>query len=137
MEQQTIDTVQSTWAKVTPIADQAASLFYNKLFEMDPSVKPLFKGNMTIQGRKLMNMITTAVNGLDDINTLIPAVQDLGVRHIRYGVVDAHYDTVGGALLWTLEQGLGDGWTPEVQSAWTDVYGTLASVMKDAAAKAA
>ena len=129
--------VQQTFAKIKPIADTAAELFYNRLFEMDPGVRPLFKGDMKEQGRKLMDMIGVAVNGLGALDEIVPAVQDLGRRHAGYGVTDEHYDTVGGALLWTLEQGLGDDFTPEVKEAWTTVYGVLATTMKDAAAEAA
>ena len=129
--------VKSSWAKVVPIADTAAELFYGKLFELDPALRPLFKGDMKEQGAKLMKMINTAVNGLERLEAIVPAVQDLGARHVGYGVKPEHYDTVGVALLWTLEQGLGEGFTPEVKDAWAEVYGVLASTMKDAAAKAA
>lgn len=128
--------VQDSFAKVAPIADQAATLFYQRLFTLDPNLKPLFKSGMEEQGRKLMKMIGTAVNGLDDLNALVPAVQDLGRRHVDYGVKDPHYDTVGSALLWTLEQGLGDDFTTETKEAWAEVYGILATTMKDAAAEA-
>jgi hemoglobin-like flavoprotein len=128
--------VQETFELVAPIAETAAELFYNRLFELDPSVKPLFKGDMTEQGKKLMAMIATAVKGLNNPDKLIPAVQQLGRNHVGYGVVDAHYDTVGAALIWTLEQGLADAFTPEVKDAWVAVYTLLASVMKDAAAQA-
>jgi len=129
--------VKNSWALVTPIADKAAELFYGKLFEMDPELKSLFKGDMTEQGRKLMAMINTAVNGLDKLEAIVPAVEKLGERHVDYGVKDKDYDTVGGALLWTLEAGLGDAFTPEVKEAWTVVYTVLANTMKSAAAKAA
>jgi len=129
--------VKSSWAKVVPIADKAAELFYGKLFELDPSLKPLFKGNMVEQGKKLMKMINTAVNGLDHLDEIVPAVQQLGVRHISYGVKDEHYDTVGAALLWTLEAGLGDEFTDETKTAWVTVYGLLSDTMKAAAAEAA
>jgi len=129
--------VKSSWEKVIPIADKAAELFYGKLFELDPSLKPLFKGDMTEQGKKLMKMINTAVNGLDRLDEIVPAVQQLGVRHIAYGVKDEHYDTVGAALLWTLEAGLGDVFTDEVKEAWAITYGVLADTMKVAAADAA
>jgi hemoglobin-like flavoprotein len=122
---------------VVPIADKAAELFYGKLFELDPSVKPLFKGDMVEQGRKLTKMINTAVNGLDRLDAIVPAVQQLGVRHIAYGVRDEHYDTVGAALLWTLEAGLGEGFTDEARDAWATVYGILADTMKAAAREAA
>lgn len=125
--------VQSSFTKVAPIADKAAEIFYGKLFEMDPALKPLFKGDMKEQGAKLMSMIATAVNGLDNLDSIVPAVQNLGKNHVKYGVEASHYDTVGGALLYTLEAGLGDDFTPDVKDAWTEVYNTLASVMKDAA----
>lgn len=134
MTPEEIKLVQSTWAQVVPIKEQAAELFYGKLFEMDPSLKPLFKGDMTMQGQKLMAMIGTAVGGLTQPETIIPAVQDLGRRHVGYGVQDAHYDTVGAALLWTLETGLGPAFTPETKQAWVKTYNLVATVMKDAAA---
>lgn len=136
MEQTTIDAVQSTFAMVEPIADKAAELFYGKLFELDPELKPLFKGDMTEQGEKLMKMIGIAVRGLTNLDSIVPAVQNLGARHVGYGVKDEHYDTVAAALLWTLETGLGDAWTEEVKGAWVEVYTLLATVMKEAAAKA-
>lgn len=129
--------VKNSWAMVTPIADKAAELFYGKLFELDPALKPLFKGDMVQQGRKLMTMIDTAVNGLDKLEAIVPAVEQLGERHVAYGVKDRDYDTVGAALLWTLDAGLGDAFTPAVKEAWTVTYGVLADTMKTAAAKAA
>lgn len=129
-----VSLVQSTWKQVVPIKDTAAELFYGKLFEIDPALKPLFKGDLTEQGRKLMAMINTAVNGLTQLDAIVPAVQDLGRRHVGYGVKDAHYDTVATALLWTLEKGLGAAFTAEVKDAWATAYGLLASVMKEAAA---
>jgi hemoglobin-like flavoprotein len=126
--------VQNSWQQVLPISEQAAGLFYGKLFELDPSLQPLFKGDMQEQGKKLMKMVNTAVNGLTRLNEIVPAVQDLGRRHVGYGVTDAHYDTVGAALLWTLEAGLGAAFTPAVKAAWAEVYGLLATTMKDAAA---
>jgi hemoglobin-like flavoprotein len=127
------DHVQRTFAKLVPIADQAAALFYGRLFEMDSSLRPLFKGDMREQGKKLMQMIAFCVKGLDALDQLVPAVQGLGRRHAGYGVSDAHYDTVGGALIWTLEKGLGADFTPDVKSAWTAVYAVLATTMKAAA----
>lgn len=134
MDSKTIELVQDSFKKVAPIADTAAEIFYGKLFELDPTLKPLFKGNMKEQGKKLMSMIGLAVNGLRDINTLIPTVQRLGQRHIGYGVQDQHYGTVGQALLDTLATGLGAAFTPEVKEAWAVVYGVLATTMKNAAA---
>ena len=132
-----IELVQGSWRKVLPIADTAAELFYGRLFSLDPALKPLFKGDMKAQGRKLMTMISTAVNGLTRLETIVPAVQDLGRRHARYGVRDPHYDTVAAALVWTLGQGLGEQFTPEVRDAWVAAYGVLAKTMKDAAATVA
>jgi hemoglobin-like flavoprotein len=129
--------VKDSWSKVVPIADQAAALFYGKLFDLDPSLKPMFKGDMKEQGEKLMKMIAVAVDNLDKLDEIVPAVQDLGVKHLEYGVKNSQYDTVGAALLWTLGQGLGERFTPEVKLAWTDVYGLLATTMKDAAREAA
>lgn len=125
--------VQESWTKVVPIADTAAGIFYARLFELDPAVKPMFAdADMKEQGRKLMQMIGTAVRGLDTLGELVPAVQALGKRHVGYGVKAEHYDTVGTALLDTLDQGLGDDFTPDTREAWTITYTTLASVMKEA-----
>ena len=134
MTPQQIELVQTTYKSVAPIADTAAQLFYGKLFELDPSLKSLFKGDMREQGRKLMMMIGTAVAGLNDLPHLVPAVEALGRRHAGYGVEPRHYDTVAQALLWTLGQGLGGAFTPEGEAAWTETYVTLANVMKKAAA---
>jgi hemoglobin-like flavoprotein len=132
MNKETVDHVQQSWAKVVPIAPQAAALFYNNLFTLDPALKPLFKGNMDEQGKKLMQMIGAAVGKLDDLDTLVPILQNLGKRHNGYGVVPTHYATVGTALLTTLSQGLGPAFTPEVKTAWTDVYGVMSNVMIEA-----
>lgn len=128
--------IKVTWDKVYPISEKAAELFYGKLFELDPDLKPLFGGDMAAQGVKLMTMINTVVVSLENIDELVPAVQDLGIRHAGYGVKDEHYDTVAAALLWTLGQGLGDDFTEEVKEAWTAAYVVLATTMKDAAAAA-
>ena len=130
-----IELVQRTFAIIAPIADDAAALFYRRLFEIDPSLQAMFKGDMVEQRRKLMQMLTAAVKGLPRLDRLVPVVEDLGRRHTGYGVIDAHYDTVGAALLWTLEKGLGSAFTPDVKDAWATVYGVLASTMKNAAAK--
>lgn len=137
MTPEAIKLVKTTWAQVVPIKDKAAELFYGKLFELDPSLKPLFKGDLTEQGKKLMMTINTVVNSLEKIQTLVPVVQDLGRRHVKYGVKDQHYDTVAAALLWTLGAGLGDAFTPAVKAAWTEAYTLLATVMKAAAAEVA
>lgn len=128
-----IKLVQDSWAKVVPIADTAADLFYGRLFELDPDLKALFKTDIKSQGEKLMTMISTAVNGLNNLDAIVPAVQDLGKRHVDYKVKEKDYGTVGEALLWTLGKGLGDDFTDEVKTAWTKVYTLLANVMTEAA----
>ncbi len=127
--------VRETWGAVTLIAPTAAALFYDRLFEIDPSLRRLFvHADMTEQGTKLTQMIGVAVAGLDRLDTLVPAVEALGRRHTGFGVRDEHYATVGAALLWTLGQGLGAAFTDEAREAWTATYGTLAGVMRRAAA---
>lgn len=132
-----IELVQRSWSRVLPISEAAAQMFYDRLFTLDPSLRPMFRGDMKEQGRKLMAMIGFAVKGLTRLEQLIPGVQALGRRHAGYGVRDEHYATVAAALLWTLEQGLGDSFTAEVHAAWTTAYGVLANTMKDAARLAA
>ena len=133
MTPEQIELVKSSFRAVVPIADRAGIMFYDRLFALDPSLRPLFKGDIAEQSRTLMRMIATAVNGLDRLDTIVPAVQALGMRHAGYGVSDAHYGTVAEALLWTLEQGLGDGFTPEVSEAWVAAYTVLATTMQEAA----
>ena len=128
--------VQDSFATIEPIADDAAALFYRHLFELDPSLERMFRGDMAEQRKKLMQMLTAAVKGLDRLDQLVPVVENLGRRHAGYGVTDAHYDTVGSALLWTLEMGLGRAFTAEVRDAWVTVYGLLAKTMKAAAREA-
>ena len=136
MHARQIELVQSSFARVEPIADTAAALFYTRLFELDPSLRLMFKGNMVEQGHKLMTTLKVVVNGLTRLEALVPAVQALGRRHAGYGVADEHYDTVAEALLWTLHQGLGEYFTPDIAAAWSSAYGILADVMKAAAAEA-
>jgi hemoglobin-like flavoprotein len=124
--------VRDSFAKLAPIADDAAALFYQRLFTLDPKLKALFTHDMKEQGRKLMGMIATAVAQLDQIETLVPVLRELGKRHIGYGVRDSDYDTVATALLWTLEQGLGAEFTPALKDAWTACYRVLAGEMKAA-----
>jgi len=129
--------IKETWALVVPIADTAAQLFYNRLFEIDPSTRALFKTtNMAEQRKKLMHTLTVALQSLDKLEALIPVVENLGRRHVGYGVTAAHYESVGAALLWTLEQALGKAWTPEAAAAWTELYGVLSAVMRRAANEA-
>lgn len=137
MTPEQIKLVQDSFKSVAPIADAAADIFYARLFEVAPQVRPMFPQDMSGQKKKLMQMIGTAVNSLHQVDTIVAAVQDLGRRHVGYGVKDEHYDIVGAALLYTLGKGLGEAFTPEVEKAWAETYGLLASVMKDAAAKAA
>ena len=137
MTPEQIELVKSSWGKVEPIAEQAAELFYGKLFELNSELKSLFKSDMKEQGHKLMVMLNTAVNSLDKLEVIVPAVQEMGRRHVAYGVKDEDYDTVGEALLWTLEQGLGEGFTADVKEAWVDTYTLVATTMKTAAAQAA
>ncbi len=127
--------VQESLKKVVPIKDAAASMFYDRLFMLDPSLRPLFKGDMTEQGRKLMAMIATVVGGLTRLESIVPAVEALGQRHGEYGVQPSHYGTVGEALLWALEQGLGEAFTDDVKEAWVAAYGILSSTMIAAAEK--
>ena len=126
--------VRESWQGVRPISDRAAELFYERLFQLDPGLRSMFRGDMATQGRKLMVMIDTVVGRLDRLGELVPAVQALGQRHAGYGVADEHYAIVGTALLDTLRVGLGDAFDAEVEEAWATAYGTLAGVMKEAAA---
>ena len=130
MTNEQIKLVQDSFRQVAPIAETAAQLFYARLFELDPDLELLFKGNLTEQGRKLMQMLGLAVNSLGRMEQLLPVVRSLGTRHVMYGVRDRDYDTVGQALLWTLRKGLGDAFTPDVEAAWSNVYATLASAMQ-------
>jgi hemoglobin-like flavoprotein len=129
MDANTVKLVQESWKQVLPIAPQAGTLFYNNLFEAAPQLRPLFKGDLEQQAAKLMQMIDVAVSKLDEPEVLLPALQQLGRRHAGYGVAAAHYAPVGAALLKTLEQGLGDKFTPHAREAWTQVYGTMTQVM--------
>lgn len=130
--------VQTTWRQVVPISDLAAQLFYDRLFELAPNTQALFQGtDLAEQRRKLMATLAFAVEGLSDPETLLPTVEALGRRHVGYGATSAHYDAVGAALLWTLEQGLGDGWTPAAEAAWGEVYSLLSGVMQGAIEAAA
>ncbi len=132
MTPEQIDMVQSSWEKVKPIAPQAAELFYGKLFELNPSLKALFKGDMKDQGKKLMDTLGVAVSSLKKLDTILPVVQELGRKHVKYGVPEKSYETVGEALLWTLGQGLGEEFTDEVKAAWTQTYVTISTVMIEA-----
>ena len=135
MTQDQITLVRSSFARVVPISEQAAGLFYDRVFELAPQVRPLFKGDLREQGRKLMAMLGTITAKLDDLDTLVPAAQQLARRHVNYGVEPAHYAVVGQALIDTLARGLGDDFTPDTRAAWQTAYATLSGVMIDAAAR--
>jgi hemoglobin-like flavoprotein len=121
--------VQQSFAKVAPISEQAAILFYDRLFEVAPGVKAMFPADMTEQRKKLMATLAVVVNGLSNLETVLPAASALAKRHVSYGAKPEHYPVVGGALLWTLEKGLGEGWTPKIAAAWTAAYVTLSGYM--------
>ena len=129
MTPEQVKSIQESFAKVAPIADTAAALFYDRLFEIAPEVKPLFRGDMAEQGRKLMKTLTVVVNGLGNLQTVLPAASALAKNHVGYGVKASHYAPVGEALLWTLQRGLGPDWTPELEGAWSAAYTTLANFM--------
>ncbi len=124
-----INLVQESFAKVAPISEQAATLFYDRLFEVAPAVKVMFPADMTEQRRKLMATLAVVVNGLSNLDSVLPAASALAKRHVSYGARPEHYPVVGGALLWTLERGLGEAWTADVADAWTAAYGTLSGYM--------
>jgi len=121
--------VQQSFARVAPISDTAAVLFYDRLFEIAPSVVPMFPADMKEQRKKLMATLAVVVGGLGNLASVLPAASALAKRHVSYGAKAEHYPVVGAALLWTLEKGLGDGWTPDVAAAWTAAYGTLSGYM--------
>ncbi len=133
MNPSTIDNVQRTFNIIAPIADDAAALFYSKLFELDPSLKSMFKSDMTDQRKKLMQILGVAVSSLNNLDAIVPAVQDLGRRHVQYGVRPQHYNTVAEAILWMLAQTLGATFTAEIKQSWTEVYTVLADTMIAAA----
>jgi nitric oxide dioxygenase len=121
--------VQQSFTKVAPISDQAAVIFYDRLFEIAPQVKAMFPSDLTEQRKKLMATLAVVVNGLSNLESILPAASALATRHVGYGAKAEHYPVVGSALLWTLEKGLGAAWTPEVAEAWTAAYGTLSGYM--------
>lgn len=135
MDAKQIGLVQGSFTQVTPVADQVADLFYARLFQLDPALRGMFKGDMAEQKHKLIAMLTFTINNLTQPEELLPAVQALGRRHTGYGVENRHYETLGEALLWTLEKALGEAFTPEVNAAWAAVYSLLATTMQQAAAE--
>lgn len=133
MDAAKITLIQDSFKSVVPIADTAAQIFYGRLFEIAPEVKPLFKGDMAEQGKKLMSTLGVVVNGLRDLEAVLPVAAALAKRHVDYGVTADQYQSVGASLLYTLKTGLGDAFTPDVEDAWTQAYGALSSAMIDAA----
>lgn len=130
LSEREIQLVVASFNKVTPIADDAAALFYHRLFKLDPELRPLFNSNMEEQGRKLMQTLSLAVGALKKLEALEPVLVEMGKRHLQYGVKAEHYETVGSALLWTLEQGLAEDFTGEVRAAWLKVYEVVSSTMQ-------
>lgn len=128
-----IKLVQESFTEVAKISDTAAKLFYNRLFELRPELRSLFKKDLETQGKMLMQTLATAVASLKSLDKLVPVLQDMGRKHATYNVKDEDYNTVAEALLWTLGKGLGSAFTEEVKEAWTAVYMLIANVMKEAA----
>lgn len=129
MTPEQVKLVQDSFAKVAPISDKAAELFYDRLFETAPHVRAMFPDDMTTQRAKLMATLAIVVNGLNNLDAILPAASTLAKRHVGYGAQPWHYPPVGEALLWTLEKGLGDAWTPPVAAAWSEAYATLSRFM--------
>ena len=135
MNESEIELIRKSWAQVVPIADAAAQMFYQRLFEIDPSTMPLFAAtDMAAQREKLLGALSLVVGKADQLDIIVPALQELGRNHVKYGVEDRHYDSVGTALLWTLEQGLQCDFTQEVRAAWTVAYAQVSGPMRQAAA---
>jgi hemoglobin-like flavoprotein len=134
MTSEQINLVRESFKKIEPVAEEAAVLFYVRLFKLEPDLRRLFKSDIREQGGKLMQMIAYAVSGLERVDELAPALRELGARHAAYGVEDRHYEMVGAALLWTLDKALDEDFNAETKAAWAAVYGILAQTMKDGAA---
>ncbi len=128
-----IHDVQASWQRLRPLQATAAELFYGRLFELAPDTRPLFRRDIHVQGAMLMKTLDVVVGSLHDLGAVKPAAEELARRHVGYGVQPAHYDSVGTALLWTLEQALGADFTPALRQAWASAYATLAGAMKAAA----
>lgn len=136
MKSSQIALVQSTFDRILPISDVAAQIFYDRLFKVDPSLRRLFHGDLRMQGKKLMDAVSIIVGNLSRPDRIVPGIRALGRRHVAYGVQEQHYDAFGEALMFVLDHALGDGFTPEVQSAWSAAYTLLSETMKDAAGTA-
>jgi hemoglobin-like flavoprotein len=129
MDSTQVKLVQESFAKVARISEKAAVIFYDRLFEVAPAVRAMFPDDMTEQRKKLMTMLDAVVNGLSNLESILPVASALAKRHAGYGAKPEHYPVVGSTLLWTLEKGLGAAWTPDVAAAWTAAYGTLSGYM--------
>lgn len=125
--------IQGTWARLVNSGEDAAALFYERLFALDPSLRGQFRGDIASQGKKLVDMMQSIVGGLDHFEQLLPAARELGRRHHYYGVRDEDYGPVGEAMLWMLAEALGDGYTPEADRAWRELYALLAAAMIEGA----
>ena len=130
MTSEEISLLKSSFQKIGPIAEQAAALFYARLFELDPSLRELFEGDLVTQSRRLWQTLGFAIHGLEHLDTLAPAARQFGLRHASYHVKQSHYDSIGEALLWTLSKGLGVDFTSEMRAAWGKIYWLLAETMK-------
>ena len=138
MNSDQIHILRHTWAQVVPMGETAIALFYQRLFEVDPSLQSMFHSvNPSVQHQKLFKALNSVINDLERPDQLLPVLEQLGRRHASYGVRDAHYDSVGAALLWTLKQGLGTAWTPAAQTAWSEAYTLIANIMRNAAPQGA
>jgi hemoglobin-like flavoprotein len=125
--------VQASWQELSQHSVHVAELFYDRLFELDPSLEELFPQNLSVQSTKLMRAIGAVVRGLDDMERVTPMLQDLGRRHLDYGARPGHYVTMGKALLWTIEQSLEGEFPPRLKEAWAEVFAWVSSLMIDAA----
>jgi len=134
MTPEQVQIIKLTFAQVMSHKDQVGRMFYDRLFAVAPETRPLFKGGIEAQSRKLMETLALAISMLRDMPRLVSTLEALAQRHVGYGVQDEHYDKVGEVLLWTLEQGLGAAFTPEASAAWTELYGAVAQIMRKAAA---
>lgn len=137
MDSRQIALVQDSFGRIIPLPDETAAYFYGRLFAIAPEVRPLFKGDMAKQGRKLVMTLATIVNGLDHLDRIMPAARELAIRHVRYGVKEKHYDQVGRALLDTLRAKLGTAFDRETEAAWAEAYQLLSTAMIDAGRQAA
>lgn len=134
MNPQQIQLVQTSFATLSHNPDAAAGIFYQQLFELDPTLRPLFKHtDMHVQGRKLMQMLAVLVSALNTPKRVFALGEEVGKSHLKYGVTEAHYATVGQALLAAIEQGLGDDYTPDVDAAWRALYTSLMFIVKQTA----